>query len=348
MKKAKKQFNILRVALCLAATLGAGTNYSNAQPYEDLDNDGYGSNISDPGGVANNLDCDDNCYACNPGATEILDGLDNDCDFLIDDGLMTVSVGADANSLFGYSAGQDVSRSASVSNGYPPYTYSWTLNRTLICNYINSSGDELFYGGTCSNNICPGSGSLGSAPGCNGSTINCRLLADGIVCVTVTDAQGSTATDCFNINAQDARCFSGSSSKVKVCHSTGSQSNPWVQICISENALSAHLSHNSGDYVGECEARQAGNDNASAAYEFLINPNPSAGQFTIQYSSDVNAAVKINITDLVGQVVYSENINDFSGQLTKQVDLGFLSAGVYMVNIENGSNKSIRKIVLEK
>src|SRR5688572_15261283 len=35
--------------------------------------------------------------------------------------------------------------------------------------------------------------------------------------------------------------------KVTVCHSTGSSSNPWVQISINGNAWSAHQSH--GDFI---------------------------------------------------------------------------------------------------
>jgi hypothetical protein len=37
--------------------------------------------------------------------------------------------------------------------------------------------------------------------------------------------------------------------KVTVCHHTGSQTNPWVEITISENALPAHLGHHDGDFV---------------------------------------------------------------------------------------------------
>jgi len=275
MKKIKNQLNILAIAfaLCIA---GATTNYTYAQPYQDQDGDGYGSTITDPGGVANNLDCDDYCASCFPGSPEILDGLDNNCDNLIDNGLMTVSVGADAISLFGYAAGQDISRSVVITNGFPPYTYTWTMDRALICNYYNSGGDELFYGGTCSNNVCPGSGSPSSAPSCDGSTINCRLLANALVCVTVTDANGSTASDCFLVFAEDARCHTGNNTKLNVCHSTGSNSNPWVQICISENALPAHLAHNSGDYVGICDPRMAG-QLVLEQNDFAVYPNPSTG-----------------------------------------------------------------------
>jgi hypothetical protein len=64
--------------------------------YEDLDGDGYGNpDISWYGCpqledyVLNNLDCDDSNSAVYPGAEEIADGLDNNCDGEIDSGNFT-------------------------------------------------------------------------------------------------------------------------------------------------------------------------------------------------------------------------------------------------------------------
>ncbi|NBO32644.1 MAG: hypothetical protein EBV05_14015, partial [Cyanobacteria bacterium WB6_1B_304] len=64
--------------------------------YRDADGDGYGTSslttlaCSAPAGyVANSSDCDDTKTTVNPTATEICDGLDNDCDGLIDDGVLS-------------------------------------------------------------------------------------------------------------------------------------------------------------------------------------------------------------------------------------------------------------------
>lgn len=62
--------------------------------YADTDNDGYGagaavllqSATAPTGYSVNSTDCNDSSAAMNPGATEIADGLDNDCDGAIDEG----------------------------------------------------------------------------------------------------------------------------------------------------------------------------------------------------------------------------------------------------------------------
>ena len=61
--------------------------------YEDLDADGFGSDVvvavtcadEVDGAVTNNEDCDDGDSAVNPAASEICNGLDDDCDGDIDD-----------------------------------------------------------------------------------------------------------------------------------------------------------------------------------------------------------------------------------------------------------------------
>jgi len=67
--------------------------------YADADSDTYGNadvSITVEGGapagyVENNLDCDDTDPAIYPGATEVLNGKDDDCDELIDEGLVGIA-----------------------------------------------------------------------------------------------------------------------------------------------------------------------------------------------------------------------------------------------------------------
>ena len=72
-----------------------GGDSSTASGYTDTDGDGYGdAAISECGSLPDNAvstggDCDDSSTAIFPGAAELCDGLDNDCDDEIDDGAPT-------------------------------------------------------------------------------------------------------------------------------------------------------------------------------------------------------------------------------------------------------------------
>jgi hypothetical protein len=87
-------------------TSGAATTW-----YQDADNDLYGDDattivqVDQPAGyVADGGDCDDTDSTTYPGAPEVADGVDNDCDGTVDEGIDTDSDGLtdnDENSVYG-------------------------------------------------------------------------------------------------------------------------------------------------------------------------------------------------------------------------------------------------------
>ncbi|MFZ5482495.1 MAG: MopE-related protein [Myxococcota bacterium] len=108
--------------------------------YADADSDGYGNAAtstnacSTPTGyVSNSSDCNDSSAAAYPTATEVCDGIDNDCDSSIDEGVTnTYYRDADAD---GYGTSSTTAQGCSVPSGY--------ASNSTDCNDANASINPL-------------------------------------------------------------------------------------------------------------------------------------------------------------------------------------------------------------
>ncbi|WP_188720495.1 Ig-like domain-containing protein [Actibacterium pelagium] len=118
--------------------------------YQDLDEDNYGNpNVTQDaatqpvGYVTDNNDCDDTDDTVNPGATEVEDGVDNDCDGIIDEGFapfrkIEVTASIDPNPLPLPATNVPVTLSVTIRNfGNQPET----LTSLVFGDYLNLIGD---------------------------------------------------------------------------------------------------------------------------------------------------------------------------------------------------------------
>ena len=77
-----------------------------------------------------------------------------------------------------------------------------------------------------------------------------------------------------------------------------------------------------------------------------VNPNPASTDAII--SIEANGNVNLTITNMLGQVVFSmENIN-VDGSSVVEVSLEDMTAGIYLVNISNGSVNMSKQLVVSK
>ena len=99
------------------------------------------------------------------------------------------------------------------------------------------------------------------------SSTRARLTAAAALAlvVGVPASLGATGLAAKVVGSSDATPTAAQypSSKVTICHHTHSQTNPFVTITVSQNALPAHLGH--GDTVGACSQTAAAATVAPAA-----------------------------------------------------------------------------------
>ena len=161
---------------------GVQNNY-----YVDTDGDGYGAGTATAacaapiGYVITNTDCNNNNAAVNPGATEVCNTIDDDCDTQIDEGLTFTNYYADVDGD-GYGAGT-ATNACSQPVGF--------VTTNTDCNNNNASVNP---GAT---EVCGN----GADENCNGSDTPCVVLG----CTDVTACNYNPLA-----NYSDASCLYGS------------------------------------------------------------------------------------------------------------------------------------------
>ncbi|TRX29811.1 HYR-like domain-containing protein [Flavobacterium gawalongense] len=274
---------------------------------------------------------------------------------------------------FGYSGDQTATITAYPSGGTAPYKVSITMvnpqtvvparikervDGKLICDYINTAGDEVWVPGTNtygttgnSGNNQPTSTSNANIPTGGSYSVNVTLLTDARFVATVTDKYGCSYTIPYDqaarVDAEDARCFAAGNSgnaKVTICHRTGSTKNPCVAICVDESAVQEHLNH--GDFLGKCTPDFiAPKSNAKllqldkiiiepASFDVKAYPNPTQHQFTLVVEGGSNEKVEVIVYDMLARMVKRFEKSDGQPIMFGEE----LPTGEYLTVIKQGVN----------
>ena len=78
-----------------------------------------------------------------------------------------------------------------------------------------------------------------------------------------------------------------------------------------------------------------------------IYPNPSEDVFTITFNSEKAQGYKLSVLNVLGEVLYTEKLNDFIGVYSKQVSLSNYSKAIYFLEIETDDGRVNKKLILQ-
>ncbi|MBC8053350.1 MAG: VCBS repeat-containing protein [Sphingobacteriaceae bacterium] len=234
-------------------------------------------------------------------------------------------------------------------------TFTGLNNKTIALGYGAQSLTLNATNGTSSNSLTTyaWSPSTGLSSATSASPVFTPSAAGSYTFdVIATNEFGCSAATSVTITVVDVRC-GNKNDKVLVCQKTGSAKNPWVQICISPNAVNAHLVK--GSTIGNCGSTgsiaavssldmslapglSVNNTNSLAAY-----PNPLAKQTTVTFNVVTDEAkVTLDMFNVSGakvQSIYSGPAKSFQ-EYSFSYDASAIAPGVYFFKL-TGSNVSL-------
>ncbi len=79
-----------------------------------------------------------------------------------------------------------------------------------------------------------------------------------------------------------------------------------------------------------------------------VFPNPAVNNATVSFELNGEASVNVTVTDLAGQVVYTNNLGNVAGAQNVEINTTSMANGVYMVNVEANGAVSTQKLVVRK
>ena len=78
-----------------------------------------------------------------------------------------------------------------------------------------------------------------------------------------------------------------------------------------------------------------------------VYPNPSRDVFNVTFTSEDVQDLEVKVVNVVGEVVYTEDLQQFVGEYTKQINLKDNSKGVYFLEITTDNGVVNKKLILQ-
>jgi hypothetical protein len=238
-------------------------------------------------------------------------------------------------------------------------TYTYTVNgcsasatRDVVVNPLlkaNAGPDATIYKGyapmacTTLNAIATGGNGPYTYRWSNGATsarISVCPSVPTTYTLTVTDAAGCATTDQVNVNVVNAVC-GNKNDKVLVCHNGH-------EICISANAVPAHLAH--GCSIGSCSAN-AGNVARFANLATLqAVPNPFSENTVLDFTLAEGGTYTLEIYDLKGTLIrkLEEGTVQAKERRSVEINTSNWAKGVYMARLVTKTEVITAKLMLIK
>ncbi len=88
-------------------------------------------------------------------------------------------------------------------------------------------------------------------------------------------------------------------------------------------------------------------DGGESIVNLDVYPNPSRDVFNITFTSETVQDLRVRVLNVVGEEIISEDLQQYIGEYTKQIDLTFNAKGIYFLEIETSNGVINKKLILQ-
>lgn len=157
----------------------------------------------------------------------------------------------------------------------------------------------------------------------------------GTYLVSAKDSKGCSESASIIINVIDVRC-GNNDDKVMICHNGNA-------ICVASSAVQAHLSH--GDHLGACNGALTQKKNilpttVDTEGNVIVYPNPASELVVVQLNH-LQPKATVRLFDAYGRMIFTDRMTG----IKKAISVKSLAAGVYYVQVKNGSELIIQRVI---
>lgn len=329
--------------------------------FPDRDNDGYGDGgypshaCTQPVGyVVDSTDCNDRNNTIYPGATELCNFLDDDCDGEIDEDRLPVSVTVSASSN-PVSAGVQVTFTATPVNGGANPTYQWDVNGNVVA---AATGNTYTYMPSNNDTVrCTMTSDQGCTTGNPASAMVVMTVTSNIpmTLTILSTTLGSGTTRCYNATNNINVAYNNGSfvvdSGAQVTLIAGKRINFYPGTIVRPGGyLHAYIAP-SGPWCSsskstdpdEYEHEDILADQMAGSQPFSLYPNPTRGTFTLRWKGEAEPGeMQVEIYNVHGGKVISVMLES---TVSSDFSLEGLPRGLYFVKVVTAGYSGIGKII---
>jgi len=87
---------------------------------------------------------------------------------------------------------------------------------------------------------------------------------------------------------------------------------------------------------------------SEASFHFTVYPNPSSGIFNLRAENSSSPWISVEITNVLGQPVYSQKWFNPNGKINKEVDLNGFAPGTYFIQLRSADGTTTSRVILDR